>query len=110
MSELRNDWRLPDPPDLSGWHDVGRIVNGINPALPDLDPRITLSAQLHRRVKFTNDEVYLDHLASLFYRDVDLASFEWSDEMRKLPGQFDDRPHFGDSRARRIISEALAGQ
>lgn len=46
MSELRNDWRLPDPPDLSGWHDVGRIVNGINPALPDLDPRITLSAQL----------------------------------------------------------------
>ncbi len=47
---------------------------------------------------------------SMFYNDVDLDAIDWADEMRKLPGQFDDRPFFGDTRARRIISEALAGQ
>ncbi|MFV8236344.1 hypothetical protein [Mycobacteroides chelonae] len=108
MSELRNDWRLPDPPDLSGWHDIGWMITEPNIALPDLPG--WLKAWGHQRVKFTIDGIYPDALYSLFYRDVDLASFEWSDEMRKLPGQFDDRPFFGDTRARRIISEALAGQ
>lgn len=97
--------------DLSGWHDVGLMIHAPNIALPDLpDLPERLKTWGHQRIKFTVDEIYPDALYWFFYRDVDLASFEWSDEMRKLPGQFDDRPFFGDSRARRIISEALAGQ
>lgn len=44
---------------------------------------------------------------SMFYNDVDLASIDWADEMRKLPGQFTQRLCFPGSLDHRIISQAV---
>ncbi|TDZ91153.1 hypothetical protein [Mycobacteroides salmoniphilum] len=44
---------------------------------------------------------------SMPYNDVDLAAIDWTDEMRKLPGQFTPRLCFPGSPDQRIIAQAV---
>lgn len=43
----------------------------------------------------------------LFYKYVDLDKIDWSDEMRKLPGQFTQRLYFPGSIDHRIIADGV---
>lgn len=42
-----------------------------------------------------------------FYNDIDLGAIDWTDEMRKLPGQFTRRLCFPGSLDHRLISRAV---